>query len=214
MARMRRRTLRGDRFERVQGRDGARGAICSAMVIVAVLGADRGTARSTMVFPPGQESVLAKMVGADGSALSTCSFAGGAVTSASMKAEYACPTGAVAVEIRHPDASLPGDVRTRQFAIGVRSGMPPPDFLPALLERVRAREAAFTWAEISDPAGPQENQNAVSAVPGDHFTRDAVLLVAVVALPAATCLVGLVLAVRTAVRYLRKRRAPVEAGHS
>ncbi len=188
-------TMRRSPSRGAYGHRAVRTVTCSVIALCAMLVACADVAGSTMVFPPGQEALLAEMFG--GTASADCTFTNGSVAGAILTAEYACPTGTVILEIGHPDAARDADLRTDRFAIGVRSGTPPPDFLTALQSRVRAREGGFAWS-----AGSRSGTRGAGAASGS--TRDGILLLAVIILPGATCVVGLALLGRIVLR--RRRR--------
>src|SRR5437763_16333505 len=85
------------------------------------------------VIPPGQEEVLGAMLGKDGGLPGNCTLGTGDVQKTVVSATYACPKGAVVVELTHPDVAAAGATRTEKFAVRIESGTPPPDFQNALL---------------------------------------------------------------------------------
>jgi len=109
----------------------------------------RETASRDRVVPPGQEEVLAQILGRDSELPGACRFDRAAADGPLVTAEYACADGSVIVELRHPDGAPPDALRTERFAIAVRSGPAPPNFIMALGAIVRAHEQRFAWARSS-----------------------------------------------------------------
>jgi hypothetical protein len=97
------------------------------------------------LIPAGQEELLADMLGRDATLAGDCRFQSGDANGSMVAATYACPAGEVVVELRHPSVAPAGAVRSEKFALDVRSGEAPPALLPALTERIRARESPFEW---------------------------------------------------------------------
>jgi hypothetical protein len=100
-------------------------------------------------IPPGQEQVLAAIVGRGVTLPGPCSLADAEIDHTVVRSTYKCPGGDVILELRHPDRGADATLRTAQFAIAVVKGARPPGFLEALEARTRAYEAGFTWKRWS-----------------------------------------------------------------
>lgn len=126
-------------------------AACSFLASVAVAGACASARASDRehAIPPGQEDLLAEMLGRGAALPGGCRFSGGQVQAAIVVAEYDCGGQAVVVELRHR-GDAPAEVpRTERFAIVVRSGAAHPDLITALESRIRSREAGLEWRQVS-----------------------------------------------------------------
>jgi hypothetical protein len=110
-----------------------------------VLASDDESAPVEPVIPPGQEALIASMLGR-GMALPDCTLVSCGVAYCVIEATYDCDGGGVALELGHPESATDASGRTAQFAITVQSGMAPPDFANAILSLVRSRERNFVWA--------------------------------------------------------------------
>lgn len=104
------------------------------------------------VIAPGQERVLGAMLGADAAWASGCELDDARVEHSSIRTSYKCPGGAVTIELGHPSTAAGDALRTRQFAVAVVGGAPPPGFVSELEARVLAHEAGFQWTWVSPPA--------------------------------------------------------------
>lgn len=110
------------------------------------------------VIPPGQEDLLIDMLGKGVELPGPCKLSGAEAKQSVIRADYACPTGAITVELYHPDNAPAGATKTTQFAIVIPAGSPPPGFGDALVERVRAHEAPFQWKWVGRSAVSQERK--------------------------------------------------------
>ena len=106
-------------------------------------------------IPPGEEEVIANMLGR-GVPIYGCTFTGGNVEYTIIKATYDCPGGQVALQLDHPRNATTTSTPTGQFAITVLSGSPPQDFGNALLALVRSREGNFQWG-WQESGGPTDD---------------------------------------------------------
>jgi hypothetical protein len=104
------------------------------------------------VVPPGQEELLADMLGRGETLPGQCRFGSGQVSGQVVLGTYTCPGGEVVVELRHPSTAATDNPRTERFAVAVRSGTAPAELTTALVERIRAREGDFEWVSRSQPA--------------------------------------------------------------
>jgi hypothetical protein len=106
---------------------------------------------------PGQEELLAEMLGKSSALPGGCAWAGASVERARVVSSYGCAGGRVEIELRHPgDAVDAADARTASFAIHVRASAAPAapaGLVEAIEARVRAREAAFHWLTPGEVEG-------------------------------------------------------------
>src|SRR5207302_9239562 len=130
------RRRRADRRSRVLVRAAAtRGvetlaAVIRALVFVGlVFGAAPVLAQ---VILPGQEDVLAAMLGSGVALPDGCTFADGQVERTIVRATYRCPSGDVIIELSHRGVSDPRAIRTERFVLSVIAGSPPDHLLGAL----------------------------------------------------------------------------------
>lgn len=114
----------------------------------------RAAEERTAVVPPGQEELLAAMLGRGESPVGSCDFSGGGIEPTLIRGVYECPSGEIIVELRHPNAVADAVARSERFAVVVASGTAPGDFLTALEARIRAREGSFEWVEPSPSRPP------------------------------------------------------------
>lgn len=117
---------------------------CSVLAAtVAAADDDDGVARRPSM-PPGQESLIAGMLGR-GMLIRGCRLTSGGVEYTFIKATYDCPRGEVALAISHTlDATEPS-AQTGNFAITIQNGSPPDGFEEALVARIRPRASMFVW---------------------------------------------------------------------
>src|SRR5207244_1016996 len=106
------------------------------------------------VVGPGQEELLADILGRGAALPGKCTLAAGQIAGGVIAATYNCSGGEVVVELRHPAKAPAGARRTSRFAIVVRSGSPARGLLDALAARIRSREAAFQWTHVVPAPSP------------------------------------------------------------
>ncbi len=116
-----------------------------AAVLLAVL-AGAVQAADGPVIGPGQDELLASMLGRGETIADGCTLSNGLAESRSVRATYACPWGPVVLVLRHRDDVSATAVQTDQFTIEVEEGSPPESVVAALAARVHAREADFAWS--------------------------------------------------------------------
>ena len=116
------------------------------------------------VIEPGAEPLFADMLGSRQTLPGGCTLGDGQIERTSVLVTYACGGGQVVLQLVHPESARPGDVRTRRFAITVKSGTPPDGLVSAIAERIRAREAAFEWKRLG--GGAQRMRWAVPVAAG------------------------------------------------
>ncbi len=110
------------------------------------------------VIAPGQEQLLADMLGRGAALPGDCKFSNGQVETALVRGTFQCAAGSVVVELRHPSQTQDAVATTDRFAVSVRSGSPPPDLVPTLVARIREREAAFVWTSPGSTGGKARKQ--------------------------------------------------------
>lgn len=103
------------------------------------------------VIPPGQEPLLADLLGSGQALPGGCKFADGQIDRATILATYDCAGGQVVIELHHPDEAPSGALRTERFALAVRTGTPPSGLSDSILARIRAREGEFAWKTVGAP---------------------------------------------------------------
>jgi hypothetical protein len=103
------------------------------------------------VVPPGQEDLLAEMLGKGATLPEGCKLTDGRVEHSTVEATYSCPAGEVVFELSHPSRAGGAATRTDRFGLTLRSGSPPQGLAPALAARIRSKEAAFEWKWIGQP---------------------------------------------------------------
>jgi hypothetical protein len=118
--------------------------ICVLLGAVALAASVR-PAHGGPVVPPGQEALLADLLGRGVELPGPCRFSGGGIAAATIKGVYTCPGGEVVIEL-HP-AGGRGAAQTDRFTLVVASGAPPAGLVDALRARIVAGEAAFEWAD-------------------------------------------------------------------
>src|SRR6185503_7845656 len=104
------------------------------------------------VIPQGYEDLAADFLGRGEQIAGSCRLTGGSIDGALIRGVYQCGDDKVVVELTHPSKASRAR-RTARFAVTVQ-GSPPPEFLDALIERIRAREEAFQW-KVLPPPPPQ-----------------------------------------------------------
>ena len=97
-------------------------------------------------IPPGQEELLATMLGKGARLPDGCAFADGLVDRDVVRATYRCPDGDVVIQLSHPSAGSAPAIVTKRFALRVVSGTPHADLLRAIEALIRSKEAEFDGA--------------------------------------------------------------------
>jgi hypothetical protein len=105
----------------------------------------------TPVIASGQEEVLGAMLGAGASWTSGCELDDARIEHSSILVSYNCPGGQVRLHVTHPKLRPGGNLRTRQLAVTVTGGTPPPGFLSELEKLIVEHEAELEWTWISPP---------------------------------------------------------------
>jgi hypothetical protein len=141
-----------------------------ALLVTALLAAPAAALAEEVrpVIGPGQEPLLADMLGKGISLPGGCAWAGAGVEQTRVVSSYTCAGGSVEIELHHPTDAPPDAVRTLRFALQIRpAAPPPPGLVDALAARIRAAESAFVWrggsddlARRADPEAPLVQQRA------------------------------------------------------
>lgn len=97
------------------------------------------------VVPPGQNKLLAEMLGQGAALPDDCKFTGGGADGPIIRGNYTCPSGAVVFELVYPDNAPAPNTRTERFAITIERGAPPAEMIDAVAWLVRSHEAGFEW---------------------------------------------------------------------
>ena len=116
-------------------------AAASCALLAALAVADDGV---DPAIPPGEEQVIAGMLGS-GLRIYSCTLVGGGADHSVIKGTYACPAGGVTVRLDHPRNATATSTLTGQFAVTVDGGSPPAGFQDALAGVVRSQERGFQW---------------------------------------------------------------------
>ena len=141
--------------------------IFGALLLATVLAAgNESPAAGEPVIPPGQDDLLAAMLGTGATLPGDCKLAGGQVHYATVNATYTCPGGQVVVELAHRNTAGWTGAHTAKFAIRLLSGSPPPDLLTAFESRIRSHEATFEWKSFDPPSTRSSPRIVALAVAG------------------------------------------------
>lgn len=138
--------------------------VCACLASARVLVAQDDTeavADGEPAIGPGQEALLAAMLGKGVKLPAACELADGQTDYSVITATYTCKLGVVVLELVHPRHAEPTTTQTEQFAIIVESGSPPESLTDAVADLIRARESEFEWT-----------WNAPVALPGDADTGE------------------------------------------
>ena len=104
------------------------------------------------VVPPGQDALLAAMLGRGAALPDACTFAEGLADGPIIRARYACPSGDVVFALVHPTNAAPTSLQTERFALALQSGSASDELVGALLFLIRSGEASFDWKVPADEA--------------------------------------------------------------
>lgn len=95
---------------------------------------------------PGQEDVLAKLLGQGTTLPNACEFTDGAIEYSVITATYRCNAGVVVLQLVHSSRAPKDAVLTETFAISIESGAPPESLVDAVAAQVRTHESDFEWS--------------------------------------------------------------------
>jgi hypothetical protein len=111
------------------------------------------------VVPPGNNTLLADMLGRGAALPDDCKFAGGGADGPIIRGNYTCPSGEVIFALVYPDNAASPNARTERFAITVESGAPPPEMIDVVASLVRSHEVEFEWLWLT-PEADEAGENA------------------------------------------------------
>jgi hypothetical protein len=119
---------------------------------------DAARASEKHAIEAGSESLFGEMLGKGEALPGGCKLTDGKIERTGVLATYTCGDAPVVLQLLHPEAAPAGGVRTERFAVNVQSGAAPAGLVDAVADRIRAREAKFTWTDVGDararpPAG-------------------------------------------------------------
>jgi hypothetical protein len=144
-----------------------RGRIALAAILWTVLATsvvaagDDGAAAVEAVIPPGEEQVVAAMLGR-GTGLQYCTLVSGGIADNIISGVYNCLGNEVRVELGNPSNAAATSIRTGQFAVTVQ-GSPTAGFQDDLISRVRSAEGNFQWTWPQRDAAPPEGHDSDDA---------------------------------------------------
>jgi hypothetical protein len=116
------------------------------------------------VIPPGQEELLAAMLGREATLPGDCKLNDGEVNRSAVNATYLCPGGEVVFQLAHPSKAAAASILTARFAISLVSGSPPAELAEALATAIRSQEARFEWKTLDPPVAHSTTPTAVQFI--------------------------------------------------
>jgi hypothetical protein len=119
-----------------------------ASAVFVLLHASPARAGTAHAIPPGQDRLVAEMLGRD-QAVGPCRLVVVDMSPATIEASYGCrgDGGLVDVVLEYPSSEQGAAFITREFAVRAR-GAPPPELLDALHRRIAEREGEWRWADV------------------------------------------------------------------
>jgi hypothetical protein len=130
--------------------------VLGALLAASVVAADDDYAAVEAAIPPGEEELIAAMLGR-GTLVGECALISGAVEYTVIKATYSCPGGQTTLELGHPQNATVRFAQTERFAIAVQSGSPPLAFQNALASLIRSNERNFDWGWQERPGAAEDD---------------------------------------------------------
>ena len=154
-----------DRSDRrvIWGRGLALAAMLGTLLATSVVAAeDDDAATVDPVIPPGEEQVVADMLGR-GAGLQYCTLVSGGIRDNVISGVYNCVGNEVRVELGNLRNATATSIQTRQFAVSVQ-GSPTAGFQEDLVARVRSAEGNFQWTrpERDAPAPGGDDSDAAA----------------------------------------------------
>jgi hypothetical protein len=138
----------------------ARATLLGALFLAPVSAAENEAASpEEPAISPGQEDLLAAMLGKGATLPEECTLIAGEVDHTIVKATYTCPAGEVVFELAHPSTAAATDTQTANFAITLQSGSPPDTLIEALASLIRSQEAAFQWTWLAAEGNDADEDN-------------------------------------------------------
>lgn len=101
------------------------------------------------VIPPGQESAVKAMLELPPQTVGGCSLLEVQISGAVIQATLACIGGPASLALHHLADAPDAPQKTAQFAV-TTTGNPPPAFVQAIVDNVKAHEAGFHWQTIAE----------------------------------------------------------------
>jgi hypothetical protein len=135
------------------------GVFCTLLAAPVVAAGDDDDPTGNPAIPPGEEQLVATMLGR-GMGLQYCTLVRGGVEYSVIKATYSCISGEVTLELRHPRYATVTSTQTGKFAIAIQSGSPPPGFQDTLASFVRSGERDFEWSWPEHDAAAEDDDAA------------------------------------------------------
>jgi hypothetical protein len=93
----------------------------------------------------GQEDVIAQMLARGERLPGSCQLADGQIDQTLVRATYSCAEGRIDLQLVHPSRAPANALLTRDFAVVLVDGSPPPGLFDAIAAHVRRYEPAFQW---------------------------------------------------------------------
>lgn len=159
-----------------------RSLVVTALVVAPAVATAQG---APPVIGPGQEPLLADLLGKGASLPGDCAWAGATVEETRVVSWYTCAGARVEIELRHPTDAPVEAARTLRFAVRARAtSPPPPGLVDALAARIRLREAEFVWSGVSDDRAGASARLQITE-PRGQILRGLATALAITALTAA-----------------------------
>ena len=137
---------------------------CQDATVMRTPGGGRSGGRSPALealIRPGQEDVIARMLGRGELLPGSCRLAEGQIAHNIARGTYLCGAERVTLQLSHPSKAPDDALRAGDFAIDLVEGPPPAGFLEAIAARVRTEGSQFEWVLEAGPT-------AESGRDGDH----------------------------------------------
>jgi len=135
----------------------ARAALLCGLLVAPGLAGGSESAAAEPAIPPGQEELMAAMLGKGEWLVGDCQLVAAGAQYTFIEATYGCPDGEVVFKLTHPSQAAATATQTEEFAIAVQSGTSPSGLTDDLVSHVRSQEADFEWtwpgAEAADASG-------------------------------------------------------------
>jgi hypothetical protein len=148
-------------------------ALSSVLALGLALGAPGARAGDGLlkVIPPGNEKLVADMLGSGATLPEQCALTGASIEPTRVVAAYACGGRPATIELRYkgdPEAATAA-ARTAEFAVLARAGAPAA-LVDDVTARIRAREKAWRWvtSEVQGHDAAKEARPAAAGTPAPH----------------------------------------------
>ncbi len=152
---------------------------CAACFAAAMLLTTGSAVAQMRAIPPGQEALVATMLGSRATFPAGCRLTGAEIRATAIRARYACDAGrSPTLELRDVEGSPEGSLRAGPFAITTPDGPAPDGLTDAVAALVRANAGAWRWQTLGGRTPPP----AISTFDGRLFNGPlAVLLLVLLA---------------------------------